>query len=287
MNLYDDADCESADVELHISGTDNIGVLSNNPKIYRKFANGFQANFGTCLVSWFRKEHSNKLFVRAEFNLFKLNSLLGFVKRLRSMEYPNELERFEQILYELIIVPTVYMLPDTALMHAATLASGGGAVTFTGTGGVGKSSAILSAAHNQEFSFVSDDISVINNKGRMFANFAWPKIYGYNCAGNQFKKLLLKDRSWIDRVHFTTKNARNPSSVRRKIRPEVLFNGRVAKEPLLKMVVLLFREDVDSIKVGELNRQAGLDMFLEVMMAEYQVFHKFINWEKYNSLGNI
>ena len=53
----------------------------------------------------------------AQFNFIMYN-----LRRVISMEFASELERFVQILHELILVPSTYFFDDIVPIHAAAIA---------------------------------------------------------------------------------------------------------------------------------------------------------------------
>jgi len=285
LALYDEATDPTPDVILDFSARGNQkAIISRNPKLMTRYEKGFSADFGVCSVEW-DAINSSPLRVNIQLRKIDYRSVLRRLRRLLSMEYSTEVERFEQILYELILVPTVYFLPGLALVHAASVGTEKGCVLLTGTGGVGKSSALLSAAENKEIAFISDDIAVIDEAGLVYANFAWPKIYGYNCVGNNMQQELMKGRGVVDKLHFSIRNKLNPSRVRRKIRPDRLFKKYIANGCPLKETLFLFRENVDGVQLESMSRDVAVRMISEVMSAEYYVLHKYLNWEAYNALG--
>ncbi|MFC6327510.1 hypothetical protein [Alloalcanivorax gelatiniphagus] len=278
---------EEDDPDVIVSFIDEEFIESgfaNNPKIFKRNETALQVDFGGTVVAWdnIGAKPLNVFVVAREPNY---RTMIGYLKKLISMEYPSRIEWFEQILHELILIPTVYFLPGLAPIHAACVGTRGGCVLLTGTGGVGKSSALLSFVDNEEVAFISDDIAVLDADGVVYGNMAWPKIYGYNCVGNGLEKRILAGRNFLNRLHFHIKNKRNPSRVRRKMRPNQLFESCIADGCQLKEVCFLIKNDVETMSLQNLSREASVDLAFEVMSAEYQVFHKFINWEKYNALA--
>jgi hypothetical protein len=286
LDLYASADDLEPDVEVRFVEHEYIKAgFENNPKIFKRNAEALQVDFGGTVVAWTNLNAKPlKVFVKAREPNYR--TVTGYLKKLLSMEYPSRIEWFEQILHELILIPTVYFLPDLAPIHAACVGTRNGCVLLTGTGGVGKSSALLSFIDDKEVAFISDDVAVIGADGLVYGNFAWPKVYGYNCIGNGLQGRILAKRSVINRIHFLIKNKRNPAKVRRKMRPNEIFGNHIADGCRLKDVCFLIKKDVESMSLNDMDREKSVDMAFEVMSAEYQVFHKFINWEKYNALAS-
>jgi len=142
---------------------------------------------------------------------------------------------------------------------------------------------MIAVAGMDGFSFISDDIAIVSDSGLVYGNMAWPKIYGYNCVANDMKSRVLKNRGIFDVAHFWLKNKIDPSSVRRKIKPNALFQNWHAGGNSLSNICFLFRTNVSDFELDVVSRETAVDMACHVMLAEYQVFHKYINWEEYNS----
>ncbi len=206
-------------------------------------------------------------------------------RKFYSMEYSTEVERFEQLLHELVLVPSVYFFGDAAPIHSAAVATADGTMLLAGTGGVGKSSAVLAFRKQKDIGFIADDISIVSANGQVFGNMAWPKIYGYNCVGNEMARELLRGRSLADQLHFHVKNRLNPSRVRRKLAPDRLYDSVVPDGKPLNTLFYLFREDVPNMALTQLPVESAVEMSIAVMESEYGVFHRHLNWEEYNSFG--
>ena len=281
VDLY--SDCEYSTVDIIIQILDDpflIDVLSNNPKIFKVSHSGFQVDFGSAIVSWELKELEPlyvKVFLR---DPFKNN--LNLIRKIMSMEYSTRTEWFVQILHELILIPTAHFFSDLTVIHAACIGTEKGCLLLTGTGGVGKSSALLAVANIDNISFISDDIVVIDKEGIVYGNMAWPKIYGYNCEGNLFESLILKDRSFIDRAHFYIKKRNNPASVRRKLKPNRIFKNCISTGVPIFGIYFLFKEVCENIAISKISKNKAVDATIHIMNSEYQVFYKFLEWLEYN-----
>lgn len=284
LELYEHSDGSKPQVIVNLSKNRLAGtVISSNPKIYQKTANGMSTDFGILSVHWFWAE-GGELQIDATLRE-KRKGPAVFIKRLLSMEYPDYQDFFGQVLHELILVPSCYFFNDVAPVHASCIGVNGKAAIFAGTGGVGKSSALLAFKDNPYVEFLSDDIAVVSDQECVYGNMAHPKVYGYNCEGNQVKGLLLKNRGLIDRMHFNLKLMINPATVRRKIAPALLFNSARSNGAHIKILAYLVRENREDLSVEELALSDAVEMTIAVMSAEYQVFHKFLDWELYNSIA--
>ena len=283
--LYPD-DSES-DVDVAVNITDkplSSENLSTNPGIHTKTTSGMLTIFGKNHVHWSRAEKSKQK-LQVDVHYHKTNLLRKQMRQVLSIEYANDAEIFEQFLHELILVPSVFFFNDLALIHAASLSIGDKCYLLAGTGGTGKTSSLLSLKDNNEVSFISDDISVVSPTGEIFGNMAWPKIYGYNCTGNTIKQQIFRDRSLFDKACFNLRNWLNPSRVRRKIKPDMLYGAVKSGKQRITDVFYLVRRNINSIRQTPLELEKAVEMSIKVINTEYTIFINHIYWAEYNALA--
>jgi len=279
------------DVEVFIGDSDQCkdSLISNNPKIFIRYENSFVTDFGSVKIRWSTSK-DKRLTAQLTFpKNFLRNNLLKLLHfKFFSVEFSTMIETFEQILHELLLIPSTYFFNDLVPIHAAAMSFNGKGVLIAGSGGSGKTSAILSLRNNNKTSFLSDDIAVLSSNGSVYPNFSWPKIYGYNLTDiPELKSQIFSTRSVFDRLNFNLRAKLNLSKVRRKIRPKDLFN-KISKDAVkLSAIYYLFRQDISKVIVEKLNVPEAIEMSIAIMETEYEVFHKFIRWEKFNTIANI
>lgn len=283
LDLYAAAGNREPEVNIRIGRAAPAHKPSSiNPRVHETFRNGMLTSFPAVDVYWKRTGDGR---LEADVILKPRRGIRRTIHRLLSMEYARGAETFEQILHEFVLVPSVYFFRDLVPIHAASVTIGGNACLLAGTGGAGKSSAMLALRGSEDVGFVSDDIVVMSDTARVNGNMAWPKIYGYNCAGNAMKKEILAGRGWIDRAHFNIKNHMNSANVRRKMSPDRLYDHVESASVPLSRLYYMVREDVPEIRVCELDLTSAVDMTIAVISAEYSIFHDHLYWEKYNALA--
>lgn len=272
-------------VDVEVNFTDNLPPIedySQNPSVHKFSFQLMHTKIGNTWISWERRLDS-KMQLHITIAIQKQNFLKKMLSRWRSMEFPSDVEYFVQILHELVLVPSQYFLQDRAPIHAAAIGSSSGCVLIAGTGGVGKSSALISVRDDPNLKFMADDIAVVDSKGGVFGNMAWPKIYGYNCIGNGMEKILLKSRGAFDNLHFRVRNRIDPTKVRRKIRPDALFQSTESNRLQLKALIYVFRENVDRLSIKPLESDVAAALTCSVLEPEYSIFHNHIHWSEYNA----
>lgn len=284
IGLYPDSIVETPDVIVQItSDTKQAELVGRNPAIFTKTVNAIVTEFPQCTVSW-ESSANAPLKCSLSTQTYKSN-LKAVYSKFRSMEYSTEVEMFEQVLHELVLIPAVYFFSDLSLIHAATLSLNGEAILLAGTGGTGKTSAMLALRKSKGLSFVSDDMAVVSRDGYVYPNLAWPKVYGYNLSDYITREELLHGRRLLDKLQFGFRMRRNPKTVRRKVRPDRLYPSfEKGKIPIGK-VIYLFRDNATSIRQAPLVLNDAVQMGLHVMKTEYSGFHNFMEWDAYNSIA--
>lgn len=282
--LYSDATSPLVDVSIEIVTKEVAHSLYfNNPKTHFKYRNGMETIFPQANVRWepYVDEGRTLRAVVAVGQCYRG----GALHRALSLEYPNCVEWFQQVVHELVLVPAVYFLQDRALLHASCVALDDKVIAFTGTGGVGKSAAMLALRRKSSASFLCDDILIVDSSGRAYGNMAWPKIYGYNFSDPLLKKEVFSQRSVLDRFQFEVRCRNNPARVRRKVKPNMLY-GDVASDGLvLTHIVTLVRVAGHDLEVREMPVEALARMSESVLLPEYAAFHQHLYWEEYNAIA--
>lgn len=269
------------DVFIGIPFAESEQPVSINPKIFSRYPNAFVTDFFSMSIRWIlTKEPHLTVYV----TLPKYPEWKRILGKLRSIEWSTPLESFEQQLHELLLVPSTYFFTDLVPVHAAAIAHNKKATLIAGTGGTGKTSALLSIRNSANYSFLSDDISIINTNKLVYPNLAWPKIYAYNLIDNEsLKTEIFRNRSALDRYHFNIRAQIDASAARRKIQPQRLYNSIEIDGCEFSNVLYLFKEDIPALAVQNLSAENAADMTVSVMQSEYGIFHKFLYWERFNA----
>lgn len=286
LALYPDAGDADPQVAIRITQKMSPRTPSSvNPKAHGKFPHGMRTSFPAVDVYW---AWSGLGCLDIEVAQKARHGIKQKIRKLLSMEYSSDVESFEQILHEFVLVPSAYFFKDVALIHASCVTVDGNACLLAGTGGAGKSAAMLALRQDERIGFVSDDITIVSAAtSHAHANMAWPKIYGYNCTGNALKSEILAGRGWIDKAHFSIKNWLNSAGVRRKIRPDRLYHHVESASAPLSRLYYAVREDVPDIRVSPLGVTNAVEMTIAVITAEYSIFHDHLHWEQYNALATV
>lgn len=287
IELYPDSKNKKSDVIIYLNNSENFegSILSKNPAAFLKSKDYIQTAFYKGKTFWKWDTEHEVLTINLEINPRK-SGIKGLYRQFRSMEFSTEAEEFQQILHEIVLVSSVYFLKDLSLIHSAAFSIDNKATLLAGTGGTGKTSALLSLRKDKRVSFVADDICVVSKNGTINPNLAWPKIYGYNLSSYISKEELLKDRGAIDRFQFNYKVKKNPHRVRRKLKPNELYQNFCNSPVPIENIYYLFRDDSKGMKISILDKEKAIEMGIHVMKTEYgKILHNYLEWDKYNSLA--
>lgn len=283
IELYENWNEGQADIVINVLSSKkfNQNILSVNPKLHKSTESGFIQKVGDYEIEW------NYIGSTLVINFYYVNpyGLKGVYRKVRGMEFSNHIELFEQVLHELVLVPSLYFQSNCAPIHASSVELDNKIYLFAGTGGVGKSSAMLALRNVPGVKFLADDISVVNNEAVTFPNFAWPKIYAYNCEGTNLEELILNSRSIVNKLHFKLKKRINKTTVRRKISPEKLYKDVSLGGKKVETLYYLFREDVTKVTVQDMSCLDAVTMTKNIMKTEYSYFNSYVYWEGYNRTG--
>jgi hypothetical protein len=289
LALYSEYDSDRA-ADVIIDVCENSDVLakkkakSRNPTIFSALEDGVAMKFGLAHVFWSLTSTP----IRVQFAPPPISK--NWIKKLRSIQYTYPHEAIGQIFHELVLIPMIQMFFSDrfAVIHGSSVGTPEGDVyVFSGTGGVGKTSMMLELVEEQKYDFIADDITVLSSEGNVHANFAFPKIYGYNTLGSpSMKKKLLGATSYADRIAWNLQMKRmGPSGVRRRVNPKEFFDGQISQSGKLKKFFILFRTETKNLSLESVSASKATEMNLHVMKSEYAILYNHLHWYQFNCLG--
>ena len=284
FGLYQElTDVENPDLIIHITKGDlGSDIHAINPKIHMEIKEGFRTIAPKIKVE-FQKGQS--LVARIALEKQK-KGLIRYLKKLYNNQYSSIDERLAQIIYELVLVPSVYFDMDKFLVHSSAFVKDQrGAVLIGGTGGVGKTSLELELCGNRGYSFIADDISVVSDDASVWPNLSFPKIYAYNLKDNErLEKQIFKNRPLHDKWAWKFKHFLNgPAGVRRTISPMEAYGKYANEKTKVSKYYVLVKSDVEDIRVESIKAQKASEMTLAIMKTEYSAFNNHILWHEFNN----
>lgn len=283
FDLYLSHDKSSiTDIKINIGKVNDANsVLSVNPSLHLEYKNGFQGKYPKVSVEILKTD-----ILTVNVNVEpKRNALINYLKKLNNIQYCTIDERITQVLYELVLVPLIYFDKSKFLLHSSAFKKkNGGAILIGGTGGVGKTSLELELCMNRGFSFIADDISIVDDENYIWSNLSYPKIYAYNLKNNdKLKNRIFKNRSFSDKLAWKFKHFLNgPAGVRRTISPIEAFGTCQIQKTKIDKYYILIKSNVEKIKLEKISNKKATMMSLSVMQAEYYSFNNHILWHDFN-----
>lgn len=132
---------------------------------------------------------------------------------------------------------------NTALIHAAGLERDGSALLLTSAGGVGKTTTSMTLLQNKEWSFLSDDIGLLDAEhGIARLHPRRSMVYEYNVKGDPSLQTAVANQSVLSRVHWAAMSKLPLPQPRRRVSAADLFGAEsVASAAPIGTVAFLVR----------------------------------------------
>lgn len=179
----------------------------------------------------FHRADSLRVMVYLPDGLAKWDRIASPITRLASRDSSTLLEiAAKNTIYEIIDTVGAYRLPmiDATMLHASALSRNGRAVVLAGTGGVGKSTTLLAAMEQDPtWSYVSDDMLILESNGRISRHPKRIQVYAYNVAALPALESSILSRMSTGRRRTWEVRARvlGPKQARVRIDAEDLFGS--------------------------------------------------------------
>ena len=209
------------------------------------------------------------------------------LRKWLNIQFTNRIENIGQIFHEHVLVPMTFFSDNLAPIHASGFSLDNRSNLLGGTGGTGKTTLELEFCLNKDAHFITDDIAIINQNGDVYPNYNYPKIYGYNLAGN--KKLedkILKKEPLLGKIHWLLHSRIfGLSKVRRKISPFILFKNITKQKTKLTNYNILSKNDCSEVSKTKLDIDTISKMTVEIIFTEYHYFFNHLRWHEFNALS--
>ena len=160
-------------------------------------------------------------------------------------------------------------------IHASSLSRDGEGTAIVAWGGIGKTSAALKLITEHGFSFLSDDLGLVDDAQTIWRTPKRLQVYAYNLEGEeQLRSMLLDGRSILDRASWEWKlQRRGPKGVRRRVSAEELFGAQsVARSAPLTRIFCLERGDARDFEARSITTEELAHRAAEVVMHEIEPF---------------
>lgn len=276
------ASTRPADIVIRYTAQQPSRAIASNPTSYQELEAGFAIGNYHTSVAWTDQKP-------VEVTVAPVRAGKNWVKKLTNMQFTHPYEQIGQVFHEFVLVPTFifHFNREICLIHGSSVRNKdtAEAMIITGTGGVGKTLSEIEMMLSRRYDFLSDDIAFLDAAGRVWPNYAYPKIYAYNVIQSPaIRSRLFQNRSLFDRIWWRVSLLRGPGQVRRRACPSHLYGppGQPGACAPLKRLVFLFRRDVSEVTVKELNPSKAIDMNLAVIEGELNNLMTALSWQAYN-----
>jgi len=204
---------------------------------------------------------------------------LGF--KIKNWTYLTKTEQLAYSIINGIFEPFLlfFINGDRTLLHASSIERDGNVVLFTGSGGVGKTSISMKLVYEDDWRFLSDDISLIGADGTSVFYPRYIMIYAYNVENdNRLFSRLMEKRSLIDRLQWKfMKKVKGLKGVRRRVPAELLFSkNKIGNFGKIQKVVHLTKTKSKVFKVKEANAWELANRCARIIAAEYYYYLRYI-----------
>lgn len=281
LGLYPDQPAAPADLDVEC-GPIRVAEIPASPRQHGEVEGGFIV----------RRSHGSACFRRGEGGTVSVgfspgaegNTLQRWQRKWKSIQFTSRPEGSAQVLHELVLLPALHFFEELLPLHASSFVlPNGDVVALGGTGGIGKTSLELELCRKRGCAFLADDVSVLDDEGRLWPNFNYPKIYAYNVQNDaELERKLIAPWDVPSRAQWHLRQKKGGERVRRRISPLELY-GRVAEGPAaLRRYWLLVPSRVERPTVERIDPERASDLTLDVLRNEFQSFHGHIAFHEFN-----
>ncbi len=277
-------------IEINIRFVNNLpnfkGIFYNSPTNYLVYDNINIMKIAKHEIIFEKDKNILNIYVKYK---YKTNYIKNFILKFISIGYFNSLENVGAFFYEMILVFMQYILNDKMLIHASAMKNlnTNKVILFGGSGGVGKTSLELLLCNKLNYSFIADDISVVDKDGYIYPNLAYPKIYAYNTIKNtNIKNIIFNNRKLLDKIQWIfMRKIRGDKGVRRAIFPFELYkNVEIQKNIITSYYILQKTNKVQKITISKLDKKTTAYATYIIIKNEYGNATIHFGWSEYNTL---
>lgn len=262
----------------------NFDYMSKNPSIIYVDDKGFMM-ISPLKIRWDLSELKDDI-INVDLEVKDIKSFKNTILKFISVGFEKTTEALGQILHELVLIPATFFFKDKIIIHGSCLYNKkyDKSVIFGGTGGVGKTSSLIEMGKDHNWVFLSDDIVVVDVKGKIYPNYAYPKIYAYNTIGDKnFEKEILKYKPLMNKIQWSFWKKINPARVRRRISPDLLYNCEYVSPKLYNNLYLFRGKFNEDISFEKISSKSSAIFEKNIILSEYESVYKFIKWYEYNA----
>jgi len=262
------------------------GIFYSSPASYVVYDNASLMNIGKHKVLFQKEDKKLNIYIQYYYHS---NPLKEFLVKFRNIGFFSTLENVGAFFHEMVLVLMQYVLDDKMLIHSSAVKNlnTNEVILFGGSGGVGKTSLELLLCNELNYSFIADDISVVDKEGFVYPNLAYPKIYAYNTFNNEkIKDIIFENRGPVDKFQWKIRRmVKGDKGVRRAVSPFRLYKNVETRRQKINSYYLLQRTNkVEKIKITPLDKDTASYATYLIIKNEYGVATLHFGWSEYNTL---
>lgn len=156
-------------------------------------------------------------------------------------------------------------------LHASSIEKNGKAVAFIANGGIGKTTSMLHLVSRKGWRYLSDDIGLLDQRGRLVRTPLRMQVYAYNLLGNDHIKYgLMRSRSLLDRIAWWARlHVKGIYRTRRRVTADELFGSdKVAKIEGCNALLFMERMCISEARVDRCDAGYILGKLINLMPKE-------------------
>ncbi|MFP4522976.1 MAG: hypothetical protein ACLFNM_00310 [Candidatus Woesearchaeota archaeon] len=279
LKIYSNSE-EKEIIKIYIDTKKEPETVMNNPSIQFSSENIFGIETTFMKIYWIKeKEKIKEIIIKTKYN--KVNYLMNLAHYFAGKDLEKPINLITKQLHELVFIPTIFFEENKTLFHGSCIKKNNQTILIGGTGGVGKTSALLSLNGKKTY-FLADDMTIIKKNRNIEPNFAYPKIYAYNLIGNRkLKKETLNKTNILKKIAFNILSKISKDMVRKRVNPKKLFLTTNNSSKINKYIILS-KGSQSKITKEIINTDIATNNTWRIIETEYSQFINHLKWHAFN-----
>jgi hypothetical protein len=156
-------------------------------------------------------------------------------------------------------------------LHASSMERRGFGVVLAASGGVGKTTSLLNLVMERGWSYLSDDIALIDRYSTLHRTPLRIQVYAYNIVGhNKATQNLLGGRTLLDRLSWHVRLIRKgPFKTRRRVSSEDFFGEEATStQAQCRSIIFMERALVDEPSINPVDADIIVNKLCRIMPKE-------------------